>query len=242
MNRHINIFSQKSTKTMKTKLLFISVLLLLASCTTSKNSDNFIKKASGRYFFNADEIIEVKFNEGKLLLTWRNQSLEPLKINDSTFYVRELNEKLIFNTSKSNIALAKKREHKEESYVFNKLKEGEKTPSEYLAMNNFEAALKGYKLIREKDSLNPVIRERNLNRLGYSYLSKNDFDKAINIFKINIELNPKSSNTYDSTADGYLKKKDTVKAVEYYKKSLAINPENRGSKRSLAKLTEKKED
>ena len=44
---------------MKTKLLFITILLLLTNCTTNKNSDEFIKNASGRYFFNADVIIEV---------------------------------------------------------------------------------------------------------------------------------------------------------------------------------------
>ncbi len=227
---------------MKTKLFFISVLLIITSCSTSKNSDDFIKNATGRYFFNADEIIEVKFKEDKLLLTWRNQNLEPLKISDNTFYVRELNEKLIFNTLEDKIELAKKREHKDKTYVFNKLKKGEKTPSEYLAANNFEAALNGYKSIREKDSLNPVINENNLNSLGYRYLSKEEFDKAINVFKINIELYPKSSNTYDSTGDAYSKMKDTVAAIEYYKKSLTINPENRSSKRALNKLTKMKED
>ncbi|WBX72410.1 tetratricopeptide repeat protein [Tenacibaculum retecalamus] len=222
---------------MKTKLLFLAVLLLLISCTTSKNSNDFIKKATGRYFFNADEIIAVKFNEEKLLLTWRNQNLEPLKINDSTFYVRELNEKLIFNTSENKIQLAKKREHKDEVFVFNKLKEGEKTPSEYLLNNNFTAALKGYKLIKEKDSLSPVIRESSLNSLGYQYLKDEQHKKAIEIFKINIELYPKSSNTYDSTGDAYLKTKDTVNAIIYYKKALAINSENRSAKRTLSKLT-----
>jgi tetratricopeptide (TPR) repeat protein len=224
---------------MKTKLLFISIILLIISCSTNKNSDDFIKSATGRYFFNADEVITIKFNDSKLLLTWRNQNLTPLKINDTTFYVSELNEKLIFNTYKNNIELAKKREHKDKLYVFNKLKDGEKTPSEYISLNNFKAALNGYKSIKQNDSLNPVIRENNLNRLGYSYLSKKEYKKAINVFKINIELYPKSSNTYDSTGDAYAKMKDTLKAITYYKKALAVNPENRSSKRALNKLTKK---
>lgn len=242
MSRQIIIILHKAISTMKTKLFIISILLVLTSCSTSKNSDEFIENASGRYFFNADEIIEVKFNEGKLLVTWRNQNLEPLKVNDSTFYVRELNEKLVFNTAQNKIELAKKREHKDKAYIFNKLKEGQKTPSEYLAENNYKAALNGYKSIRKNDSLNPVIKERNLNRLGYRYLSKNEFEKAISIFKINTELYPKSSNTYDSTGDAYLKMKDTVKAIEYYKKSLAINPENRSSQRALKRITEKEDN
>ncbi|CAM1354446.1 tetratricopeptide repeat protein [Tenacibaculum insulae] len=222
---------------MKTKLLYIFTILLLINCTSDKNSDEFIKKATGRYFFNADEVINVNFNEGKLLLTWRNKNLAPLKVNDSTFYVRELNEKLIFNTSKNKIELAKKREHKDEIFVFNKLKEGEKTPSEYLLDNNYTAALNGYKLIRKKDSLSPIIRENTLNSLGYRYLRAKQYEKAIAVFKINIELYPKSSNTYDSTGDAYLKTKDTVSAITYYQKALAINPENRSAKRTLTKLT-----
>lgn len=222
---------------MKTKLLFIAFILLITSCTTSKNSDNFIKNATGRYFFNADEIIEVSFKESELLLTWRKQKLVPLKINDSTFYARELNEKLIFNTAKNNIELAKKREHNDNVYVFNKLNEGQKTPKEYFNEGNFKTALIGYKKIKEKDSLNPVIREHTFNSLGYKYLREGQFEQAIEIFKINIALYPNSSNTYDSTGDAYLKKSDTIKAIEFYKKALDINPENRNAKRVLTKLT-----
>jgi len=244
LNRLINILlQQKLTKKMKFKFLILSLILLFTSCSSKTNSPEFREKAAGRYYFNADEIIEVTFNEdNKLLIKWRNQDLEPLKVNDSSFYVRELNEKLIFNTSENKIELAEKREHNGEKYVFKKLKKGERTPSEYLTEGNFEAALKGYKAIKEKDSLNPVIRERNLNRLGYQYLRKDEFENAINVFKINIELYPNSSNTYDSTADAYAKMKDTIKAIEYYKKALAINPENSSSKRNLEKLTSKNEE
>ncbi|WP_271405033.1 tetratricopeptide repeat protein [Tenacibaculum soleae] len=225
---------------MKTKLFFTGIILLFISCTPSKNSDHFIKKTTGRYFFNADEIIEVKFNEGALFLTWRNQNLTPLKINDSTFYVSELNEKLIFNTSKNSIELAKKREHKNNTYIFNKLTDGEKIPSEHFAEGNFKAALLGYKKIKKNDSLSPVIREHTLNGLGYQYLRDNQHEKALAIFKINTELYPNSSNTYDSTGDAYLKTKDTLKAIEFYKKALAINPENNSAKRTLKRLTKTK--
>lgn len=227
---------------MRTKLFFTGIILLFISCTTSKNSDDFIKNTTGRYFFNADEIIEVKFNDGALFLTWRNQNLIPLKVNDSTFYVSELNEKLIFNTLQNKITLAKKREHKDNSYVFNKLIDGEKTPSEHFAEGNYKAALLGYKKIKEKDSLNVIIRENTFNRLGYQYLRDNQYEKALAVFKINTELYPNSSNTYDSTGDAYLKMKDTVKAIEFYKKTLAINPENNSAKRTLKRLTKTKKN
>ncbi|MFY7669862.1 tetratricopeptide repeat protein [Tenacibaculum sp. MEBiC06402] len=226
---------------MKTKL-FLSIFcaFLLSNCTSEKNSQEFIENASGRYFFNADEVIEVIFKEQELFLNWRNTDLKPLKVNDSVFYVRELNEKLIFNTESNKITLAEKREHKGEKYTFFKLKAGQKTPSEYLAENNYNLALEGYKQIKERDSLNPIIRQRTLNRAGYRFIRNNELEKAVNIFKINTELYPNSSNTFDSLGDAYLKIKDTVNAIESYKKALSINPENRSSKRNLQKITEKK--
>lgn len=225
---------------MKAKLFFsLLCAILLINCTSKKNDQDFINNASGRYFFNADEVIEVLFKNQELYLNWRNSDLKPLKVNDSVFYAKELNEKLIFNTKESKIVLAEKREHEGEKFTFLKLKDGEKTPSEYLEENNYELALKGYKQIKERDSLNPVIRERNLNRKGYSYLRNDDMEKAIYIFKINTELYPRSSNTFDSLGDAYKKQKDTAKAIESYKKALSINPENRSSKRNLERLTNK---
>lgn len=162
------------TTTMKAKLIFTLIITgFLMNCTSKKNSSEFIENTSGRYFFNADEVIEVVFKEQELYLNWRNTDLKPLKLNDSVFYVSELNEKLIFNSNENKIVLAEKREHKGEKYIFLKLKEGEKTPSEYLAENNYNQALKGYKEIQQRDSLNPLIRERNLNRTGYRFIRNN---------------------------------------------------------------------
>ena len=72
-------------------------------------------------------MIEVIFKDQELYLKWRNSDLKPLKINDSVFYAKELNEKLIFNTKESKIILAEKREHDGEKFTFLKLKEGQKT-------------------------------------------------------------------------------------------------------------------
>ncbi|MCH2033019.1 MAG: hypothetical protein MK202_05795 [Tenacibaculum sp.] len=225
---------------MKAKLIFtLFISGFLMNCTSKKNSSEFIENTSGRYFFNADEVIEVVFKEQELYLNWRNTDLKPLKLNDSVFYVSELNEKLIFNSNENKIVLAEKREHKGEKYIFLKLKEGEKTPSEYLAENNYNQALRGYKEIQQRDSLNPLIRERNLNRTGYRFIRNNEIEKAINIFKINTELYPNSSNTFDSLGDAYLKNNDTLNAIDSYKKALSINPENRSSKRNLKELTDK---
>lgn len=223
---------------MKIRFLLLACLLFLFACSSDKNSQEFINKTTGSYLFNADERIEVYYNDNVLFVKWRGQDIKPLKVNDSTFYVQPLNEKMIF-TSDDAIKLAPKKEHKDKTFLFKKLAQGEKTPSEYLTEGNYEKALEAYKTIQKNDSLNPIIRRRNLNRMGYSFLGEKETDKAIAIFKINTVLYPKSSNTFDSLGDAYLEKKDTVNAIESYKSALAINSENRNAKRMLKELTKK---
>ena len=103
----------------------------------------------------------------------------------------------------------------------------------------FNKALLAFKDIQKKDSLNPTIRQYSLNGTGYDYMNNRELENAIEIFKINVVLYPKSSNVYNSLGEAYLRKKDTLKAVENLNKSLSINPENRSSKRLLKKITEK---
>lgn len=223
------------------RILLIFSVILLTSCGNSKNSQEFIDAVSGNYLFNSDESIGITFNEGKLNVKWRGkENIEPLKVNDSTFYIQEMNEKFIFIMSpKVHIVLAEKREHEGKTYKFEKMLAGMKTPREYLASKEYDKALSGYLAIQQKDSLDRTIRERTFNRLGYNMIRNNHFEDAIEIFKINTKLYPKSSNTYDSLADGYLKLKDTANAIIFYKKALSINPENRSSKRMLKNITEK---
>lgn len=226
---------------MKNFLFTLSLFLLFIGCTSQKNSEDFINATSGRYLFNANEVIEIYFDEAKMYAKWRgNNNIELLKVSDSSFYMKALNEKMLFvRKPKMHIELAPKTEHEGIIYHFNKMEKGTKTPDEYFKMKEYEKALVGFVNIQKQDSLNPNIRERRINRLGYSFIRNQDYDAAIEIFKINIALYPKSSNVYDSLGDGYLSKKDTVNAVIYYKKALDINPENSNAKKAHKKLTSK---
>jgi tetratricopeptide (TPR) repeat protein len=224
---------------MKKLLVAIGCLGMLTACTDSKNSEAFISATQGRYLFNADEVMEVSFEDSELKVQWRNQKLTPLKVNDSTFYLQAMNEKLIFQPKLAQIKLATKKEHHGKNYTFTKLGEGQRTPSEYLNAGQFTEALQGFLAIQQQDSLSPLIRERTLNKLGYRHLRNNNIETAIQVFTINTKLHPKSSNTYDSLADAYLEQKDTIKAIENYQLALNINPERRSSKRQLEKLLKK---
>lgn len=224
---------------MKTIATFI-ILLFFISCNNNSNSKFFIEKTTGRYLYNADEIVEVYFNDAVLFLKWRgSNTIQPLKINDSTFFVKEMNEKIQFltNPADSNeyMVLVPKEATDTLIYNFRKLLPNEMIPSEYFANKEYEKALQAYITIQQNDSLDPAINESNFNRLGYDKLRNNNYNEALEIFKINMALHPQSSNVYDSYADALKRSGDTIRAIEYYKKSLAIDSGNKRAKQFIEK-------
>ena len=162
-----------------------------------------MKATSGRYLFNVNEVLEIYFENTKMHAKWRgNDDIELLKINDSTFYMKELNEKMLFvSKPKMHIELAEKTEHKGIKYNFKKMELDEKIASEYFIDKEFDKALVAFKKIQQEDSLSPVIREWSINRLGYDFIRKDDFNSAIEIFKINAELYPRSSSVFNSLGE-----------------------------------------
>ena len=193
--------------------------------------------SKGKYLFNSNETIEVYFKDGILKITWRGKNLKPIKVNDSSFYVKEINEKLIFiSKPEMHIELAEKREHKGEKFYFKKIAQEEKTALEYFKNKEYTNALNAYIKIQQNDSLDPVIDLYRLNSMAKKYIRANKIVEAKELILINIALYPQKSLVYDSMGDAFKKENDTVKAIEYYKKSLVINPENRNSLRNLEKL------
>ena len=225
---------------MKLKTSIISFLFLITfGCGNNTNSAEFIQKTSGRYLYNSNELITVYFKENALFLEWRGATeIQPLKIDDNTFFVKEMNEKIQFLNNPINgkeyLVLIPK-ENKELKYNFRKLADNEKIASEYLINNQFDKALEAYLTIQKNDSLDPAIKEEDINSFGYDKLRNKKFENALQIFKINIELYPNSSNVYDSYAEALRKSGDTIQAIVYYKKSIAIDSGNRNAKKFIEK-------
>ena len=191
--------------------------------------------------YNSDEVIKIYFEENELFIEWRGaKSIKPLKVDENTFFVKEMNEKIQFLTNPSNqqdyIVLVPKEKEKTLVYNFKKLFKNEKIPSEYLKNNEFEKAVEGYLTIQKNDSLDTAVKESNFNSLGYKELREKEYTTAINIFKINVVLYPESSNVYDSLGEAYMKSGDTLKAITNYNKSLELDSGNARAKRQLKKL------
>lgn len=217
------------------RILLLLAIAIFTSCGNSNNSPEFIDAVTGNYLFNADESIGIDFVENEMIVRWRDrENIKPLKVNDSTFYIKDMNEKFIFIMNPTvHIQLAEKREHKGKIYSFHKMVDGLKTPREYLLNKEFDKALEGYLAIQQKDSLNRTIREGTFNRFGYQMLNDKKYELAIDIFKINTKLYPNSSNTYDSLGEAFWRLKDTIKAKENFNKALSINPENKRALRFI---------
>lgn len=72
--------------------------------------------------------------------------------------------------------------------------------------------------------------------VGYSFLTKNETEKAIEIFKLTTKYFPHYWNSYDSLAEAYEKVGETKLAVENYEKSLMLNPESKSGTDALKRL------
>ncbi|MFO7674108.1 MAG: hypothetical protein R6V74_10415 [Lutibacter sp.] len=220
---------------------FFLVFVLFYGCSNNANNPEFIKKATGRYLYNSDEVIQVYFEENEMFMEWRGaKKIKPLKVDDATFFVKEMNEKIQFLVNPENhtayIVLVPKEENKPIVYNFRKLKEDEKVPSEYLENKEFDKALEGYLAIKKRDSVDSSIDENYFNSLGYKTLREKNFELSIAIFKVNVALYPKSSNVYDSLGEAYLKSGDTLRAIENYKIAVTFDSKNYRAKNQLKKL------
>jgi len=76
-----------------------------------------------------------------------------------------------------------------------------------------------------------VSTEADINALGYQYLFSNQIDKAIEIFKKNVEDYPDSWNVYDSLGEGYAVKGEIELAKKYYQKAYEMVKDEGNKKR-----------
>ena len=83
--------------------------------------------------------------------------------------------------------------------------------------------------------------EDEVNRIAYMFLGRNDFERALPFFELNIQNYPESANAYDSMGDYYAGVSDDANAIKYYSKSLELG-EIEGTKEKLEELRRKEKD
>ncbi|HTK80871.1 MAG TPA: amidohydrolase family protein [Bacteroidota bacterium] len=95
-------------------------------------------------------------------------------------------------------------------------------------------------LLRSIHNIDPAtwaVREQMINDLGYRIMAQKDRTKgAIEVFKLNTQLYPKSPNTYDSLAEACMNDGDNESARKYYLRALELDPGWVNAKNMLKKL------
>lgn len=97
-------------------------------------------------------------------------------------------------------------------------------------MEMYESAYKFYMTVLDQSKLaatesNILERiERGISRLGYGYLERKDYEKAINTFNTNIVHFPNSFHGYHSLAETYLEKGERELAILNFEKAIELNP------------------
>lgn len=106
--------------------------------------------------------------------------------------------------------------------------------SEKIAVNGMDQALDYYNTIKLSNEYD--LNESEMNSLGYKLLQSGKVADAVTIFKLNIDAFPKSSNAYDSYAEGLMTQGNNELAIINYKKSVEMNPNNQNGIDYLKKL------
>lgn len=100
-----------------------------------------------------------------------------------------------------------------------------------------DMTIKQYQVLKtnEKESYN--FDEDGLNTLGFKLLRSKKIKESIEIFKLNTEAYPKSSNAFDSLAEAYMEDGNKDQAIINFAQSLVFNPKNISAVDKLVKLT-----
>ena len=100
-----------------------------------------------------------------------------------------------------------------------------------------QAATARYRKLKAEQPGQFDFRERELNTLGYALMNEaKKIKEAIEIFRLNVEAYPKSSNVYDSLAEAYAREGQKALAIQHYEKALALDPKNANAAKRLEKL------
>ena len=79
-----------------------------------------------------------------------------------------------------------------------------------------------YKNISDKLMQIVKPKETEINRLGYMFLKKEDHERALPFFELNIKNHPESANAYDCMGDYYNSLSDKPNSIKYFKKAIEL--------------------
>ncbi len=98
------------------------------------------------------------------------------------------------------------------------------------------AAVAEYRKLKTENAAVYDFSETELNTVGYQLLGMKRAKDAIEIFKLNVEMFPKSANPYDSLGEAYLADNQKELAIANYKKAVELDPKNTNAAQIVNRL------
>ena len=98
------------------------------------------------------------------------------------------------------------------------------------------SAVAEYRKLKAQNSPTFDFSETELNTLGYQLLGLKRMKDAIEIFKLNVEMFPKSANVHDTLGEAYLASDQRDLALANYKKAVELDPKNANALRVVKQL------
>ncbi len=201
-----------------------------------------LKVITGRYRYPGDEVLEIYDNNGKPAMRITD-GLESTFTDFIKTRLYPVSEK-VFRSSIRGVEVQP--DLLKGSYLILKTNGKElrlerddnyKIPAELLNEGKYSEAVEIYKKLKAEGSNRKSLNEIVINQLGYSLIGKKNYDAAIAMFKINIELYPNSANAYDSLGEAYMTAGNNTLAIENYKKSLELDPANENASNMIKQLS-----
>lgn len=208
--------------------------VLFSSCSSVDYSEEFMKQTSGRYLFSQDEVITVFYKNNDLYINWKGGNLKPVVLDETTFFVPDMYQKLRFvtqpETQKRYLGIVSEDDEDKVEFAYPKMADSFKTPRMYWRDKEYTEAVAGFLKLQKQDSTQKVIEEYEVNKTGYKLLGQKDFENAITVLELNVALYPESENVYDSLGEAYLRKGDSLQAYHNFKKAVELNSGNKRAK------------
>jgi len=196
-----------------------------------------LNEYAGRFLVNPDRILTVTQQGGKLYAQpTASPRFELFPVSESEFVRRDAEISYIFVKGAGGSVDKITLRFTDGSSDAPLLAKDAMIPYEQLMAGKLAEATEAYKKIKREKPANAAVQEPRLNDLGYSLLREKKFAEAIAVFKVNVELYPKSSNTYDSLGEAYMESGQNELAAANYKKSLELDPNNQNAAAMLKKL------
>lgn len=99
-----------------------------------------------------------------------------------------------------------------------------------------DKAVRNFKRAKASKENRLTFNENDLNSLGYTLLNRKMNAESIKVFRLALEIYPRSANLFDSLGEAYVINGDKKNAIINYEKSLEINPGNNNAKEKLEQL------